>query len=212
MNLPDLGLAYLASPYSLFEGGIDAAHSAVCKIAAHLIMGGAAIYCPIAASHEIARIGNLDPLDHKLWMPFNQKFMIVCDTLIVANMEGWRDSYGIGEEVKFFTAAGKPIYDLDPPTLLMMRRKTSGIPRLEELRSILTCKIPAPVPPPPMTVERALARIAELDFQISTAPGWGAAVGAMNEERKELIGFIAREHNRLLDGVEHNGKPGETSA
>lgn len=46
---------------------------------------------------------------------------------------------------------------------------------------------------PKISVEEARRRLAELDQQIASATGWGAA---MDEERRELRSLIAREEGR----------------
>lgn len=199
-NPEDLGLAYLAAPYSRYVGGIAPAFVDACKLTAKLMTCGVKVYSPIVHCHSIAMHGAINPLDHNIWLPFDMAMMTAADTLIVARMAGWESSFGIGEEIKFFKAAGKPIYDLDPATLLMTRRKASGVPRLEELRSILTRSPKESEPKPSLTYESAMARVEELDKEIAAYPHWGAALTAMDEERKGLLGFIAREMMPLAHG------------
>jgi hypothetical protein len=66
--------------------------------------------------------------------------LIASDILIVAHMDGWDQSYGVGEEIKFFEDSGKPIYDLNPVTLTMARRRP-------ELSANLTTAPSAPAAP-----------------------------------------------------------------
>ncbi len=120
MNPPDL--CYLATPYTRYAGGLDQAFKDAAKIAAHLLMAGVKVYSPICHTHPIAVFGQLDPLDHSIWLPFDEAMMAAASTLIVAHLDGWHESYGIAHEVKFFQAAGKPIFDLDPRSLNMVRR------------------------------------------------------------------------------------------
>ncbi len=110
-------LIYLASPYSKYPAGIEAAFRDVAALAGKLLVAGLKVYSPIAHTHPIAIYGHLDAYDHTIWMPFDQAIMNVCDAMIVATMETWDKSYGIGEEIKVFSAAGKPIYRLDADTL-----------------------------------------------------------------------------------------------
>lgn len=117
-------LCYLATPYSKYVGGIECAFVDASKLAARLLRAGIKVYSPIAHTHPLALYGNIDPLDHAIWMPFDEAMMTVAQTLIVAHMDGWQDSFGISHEVKFFEAAGKPIFDLDPVTFTMSRRET----------------------------------------------------------------------------------------
>lgn len=116
-------LAYLATPYSRYPGGIDIAFRDAARLAARLLRAGVKVYSPICHTHPIAIHGNLDPLDHAIWMPFDEAMMRVCDMLIVAHMPSWETSKGIAMEVEHFEKAGKRIFDLDPVTLVMTRRE-----------------------------------------------------------------------------------------
>lgn len=116
-------LAYLATPYTKYPHGPHIAFRHACKIAARLVQSGVNVYSPIAHTHPIAVHGGLDILDLTIWLPFDELMMSRCDTLIVAHMEGWQESKGIAHEIKFFLDAGKPIFDLDPQTLSMVRRQ-----------------------------------------------------------------------------------------
>ena len=115
-------LAYLASPYSLYERGIEAAFIDAAKLAARLIKSGVNVYSPIAMSHPVAIHGGIDPLDQQFWYDFDQAMMSKCDVLIVAHMDGWEQSTGIAHEIAFFAQQGRPIFDLDPVTLRMEKR------------------------------------------------------------------------------------------
>lgn len=116
-------LAYLATPYSKYEPGIEQAFIDAAKLAALLLRAGMKVYSPIAHTHPLAVHGNIDPLDHAIWMPFDEAMMTAADVLLVAHMQGWQESFGIAHEIKFFEDAGKPIFDLDPKTLVMTKRK-----------------------------------------------------------------------------------------
>ncbi|MGU9981435.1 DUF1937 family protein [Phreatobacter sp. HK31-P] len=110
------GLWYLASPYSKYPAGIDFAAADISKIAGKLIAEGTAVYSPIAHTHPIAIAAGLDPYDHTIWMPLDQHMMDAAEGMIVAMMDGWRESYGISLEITHFLEAGKPIHYYDPVT------------------------------------------------------------------------------------------------
>ena len=122
------GLQYLATPYSKYPHGITVAFENACQIAARLLIKGIKVYSPIAHTHPIAIHGDLDPHDHTIWLPFDHAIMEYCSGLIVAHMDGWEASYGISEEIKFFSKEGKDIYDLDPATLKITKRAAKGGP------------------------------------------------------------------------------------
>jgi hypothetical protein len=107
------GFWYLGSPYSKYPSGPEAAFLCAAAIAAELLKQGVPIFCPIAHSHPLAQYGQIDPLDHKIWLPADRPMMDAATGLIVAQMEGWRESYGLTHEIEVFTAAGKPVLYLD---------------------------------------------------------------------------------------------------
>lgn len=117
-------LAYLATVYSKHEGGIEVAFREAATLAARLMLTGINVYSPIAHTHPLAIYGKLNPLDHSIWLPFDEAIMSRCDVLIVAHMDGWQESKGIAHEILFFERMRKPIFDLpDLTTLGMIRRK-----------------------------------------------------------------------------------------
>lgn len=119
-------LAYLATPYTKYEAGIEQAFIDAAKLAAKLLHAGVNVYSPITHTHPLAIYGGLDPLDHSIWLPFDEAMMKASTVLIVALMDGWRESKGVKHEIEFFDRAKKPIYWCDPVTLMLMRASLSG--------------------------------------------------------------------------------------
>lgn len=113
MLLQKYRLVYLGSPYTRYPGGFHMAAVDVARIAADMIREGVKVYSPIAHTHPLALYGNLDPLDHSLWLPFDQAIMDLSDAMCIAGMEGWDTSYGVGFEIETFRKAGKPVYFRD---------------------------------------------------------------------------------------------------
>jgi nucleoside 2-deoxyribosyltransferase len=114
-------LVYLATPYSSWASQHEA-FVAASIIGARLLAAGVKVYSPIAHTHPIALYGGLDMLDHSVWMPFDEAMMAVCECLVIARLPGFETSKGIAYEVEVFTAADKPIYELDPHTLELTAR------------------------------------------------------------------------------------------
>ena len=114
-------LGYLATPYSKYPGGIDAAFHAAAMLAARLLRAGYVAYSPIAHTHPIAMHGGIDPLAHAIWLPFDAEMMRVCDALLVATLPGWDESRGVREEISCFEQARKPVYLLNPDGLKITR-------------------------------------------------------------------------------------------
>ena len=105
---------YLATPYSKYEGGIEAAFVAAAEQAALLVRAGVPVYSPIAHTHPVAIHGGIDPYDHTIWLEADRTFMEAACGLIICTLPGWRDSYGIEQERIYFESAGKPIVLMTP--------------------------------------------------------------------------------------------------
>lgn len=105
---------YLGSPYSKFPRGLDAACECVCKAAAQLIRAGVPVFSPIAHSHAVAEAGDIDALDHAIWLPADEPLMKAAGGLIVLMMDTWEVSFGLSREIKHFIEAGKPVVYMSP--------------------------------------------------------------------------------------------------
>jgi hypothetical protein len=116
-RLKQYNLVYLASPYTLYHDGLDAAANAVAAVAGDLRERGVCAISPIAHSHAVARAAGLDPTDHELWMELDRNLIRVCDALLVVCLPGWMTSKGVTEETKIFEQRGKPVHHLDPVTM-----------------------------------------------------------------------------------------------
>lgn len=107
-------MIYLATPYSKYVGGLNLAHMHACRIVARLIKEGMAVYSPIAFTHPVAAYGGIDPLDHDIWLAFDENMMELCDECLVAKMPGWEVSKGVQHEIAWFSLRGKPVRFYEP--------------------------------------------------------------------------------------------------
>ena len=103
------GFWYLATPYSNYPIGIEAAFKLACWQSGALIRAGVPVFSPIAHSHPIAMACRMDPLDHDIWLPLDMPMMDAARGLIVCMAEGWDTSYGVRVETETFRKAGKQI-------------------------------------------------------------------------------------------------------
>lgn len=103
------GFYYLATPYSKYAGGLDAAYREACRAAQQFRESGASVYCPIETCHPLAMTLGLDPLDYEIWMKMNEPLVNAAGALVVVKMPGWQESTGVSIEVGQFVAAGKPV-------------------------------------------------------------------------------------------------------
>lgn len=111
------GLSYMASPYSRYHAGLEAAYTMACRAAAVLMKRGHRIFCPIAHSHPIAIHGDIDPLDWEFWAKQDGDMMKACNGLIVVQMQGWDQSIGVADEIAAFQWQGKPVIHVHPTEL-----------------------------------------------------------------------------------------------
>lgn len=105
-------LCYLATPYSKWPTGIHNAYVKASVLAAKLLREKVNVYSPIAHAHSIAIYGNIDALDHAIWLPFDEAMMHVCEALLVAQLPGWTESKGVAHEIEFFETRKKPVHYL----------------------------------------------------------------------------------------------------
>ena len=106
---------YLATPYSKYPHGTNAAFREACKIAGWLLKRGVHVFCPIAHTHPIAKESGMPLEDHGIWLPADRPFMEASGGIVVAMMDTWELSYGISFEVEEFRGARKPVYFLRWP-------------------------------------------------------------------------------------------------
>lgn len=99
---------YLATPYSKYEDGLDAASHDACALAAEFIKQGTNVFCPIAHSHAISDHG-LDKTDCVAWLALDRPLLDAADGVIVAMLPGWEESHGVRQEIKWAEEAGKEI-------------------------------------------------------------------------------------------------------
>src|SRR5690349_15208591 len=121
-DLKPYGIIYLATPYTRYRTGIEMAFIDAARLTAKLIKSGLKIYSPIVHTHPIAIHGNIDAKDHSIWLPFDFAMMRKADVLLVAQMDGWDESFGIAEEIQVFNCDHKPIFYLDPDTMEIHER------------------------------------------------------------------------------------------
>lgn len=110
------GYIYLATPYSRYSRGLDAAWTLACRAAGAFAAAGIPVYSPIAHTHPIAEAVELDPLDHGIWMPLDYPLMSKAAGLAVLMASGWTESKGVQIEIEWFDQAGRPVFYIAPPS------------------------------------------------------------------------------------------------
>jgi hypothetical protein len=109
---------YIATPYSKYPAGHEAAYIAACRLTAELRKLRVPCYSPIAESHGIALYGDINPTDHQFWVDADKPMLDAASGLLVIKMESWEVSKGIQHEIEEHAKAGKPIIEWDPATAI----------------------------------------------------------------------------------------------
>lgn len=113
-------MKYLATPYTKFFLGHDAAFKEAARITAALMRRGHQIFSPIVHGHPLSQYGGMPFEDHDFWMNVDRPFMDLCSECIVAKMPGWQTSKGVQEEVLYFLNRECPVWFLDTKTFEMV--------------------------------------------------------------------------------------------
>lgn len=109
---------YVATPYSRYPGGHEAAFVAAASHTASLARAGLAVVSPVVATYPLVIHGGLRLTTFDEVFPLIGPMMDGTDGMIVVQLEGWDESFGISKERKIFTIGRKPIIDV-PPQIVM---------------------------------------------------------------------------------------------
>jgi hypothetical protein len=143
--------------------------------------------------------------------------------LLVAHFEGWEESDGIADEIKFFQKARKPIWDVFPENLVMSLRvqeppardRFEGLSE-EEHRRLTNDYLNGNERPKKRIDQMTLAELrierAHWDKQITDAPGWGGSLAAASEFRDECDKWIRRREGDQFAHGKNASEHGGTSA
>lgn len=106
---------YLGSPYShqdpfVREWRYLQAMQRVC----FLLQQKHWVYSPIVHCHEFKKIYEL-PYDHEFWLEYDLVMLDRSRALQVLCLPNWRDSVGLGTEIKHAERTGKPIFYVNDP-------------------------------------------------------------------------------------------------
>lgn len=137
------GFYYLASPYTKYAHGQEAAFEHASANAALLTQHGIEVYSPITHTHPLyTASADLRRRDHAFWMKLDRPFMDAARGMIVLKLDGWTVSDGIQQERTIFRAAGKPIIYMTPytvPEALLTQAdfdRLAATPPVEEVRDV----------------------------------------------------------------------------
>jgi len=90
---------YLASPYDHEDEAVRKERFEIASKAAAIMMKhGYIVHSPIAHNHPINKFIS-PPRGYEFWLEQDFAWLDACDEVWVLSLNGWKDSYGIKEEV-----------------------------------------------------------------------------------------------------------------
>lgn len=117
-DLPAYGFWYLATPYSLYEEGLEQAYKDACLGAAKLLEAGVPVFSPIAHVHSISKFSSIDKRHFIFWMWADEPFIRLASGLLVLKLPGWQESTGVTEEIRIFADSKRRVEYLEWPLTL----------------------------------------------------------------------------------------------
>jgi len=106
---------YLATPYTNFPGGIEAAYDLATANASLLLKHNIPVFSPITHTHPMKEHGLPNTLGHDFWINVvDRPMMRGAHGLIFLEADTWQKSSGMHEEIVEFVKAGKPIVFMQP--------------------------------------------------------------------------------------------------
>lgn len=94
-------------------------------VAAHLIMAGNIVYCPIAHSHSMAIEGRVAD-GYQPWQELDEFFLERSDILAILTLPGYTESDGVFKEASYFNELQKPIIYIPGKFAEMLLRESDN--------------------------------------------------------------------------------------
>ena len=113
---------FLATPYSKYPHGLEAAFLLAVRQRGLLVKAGVPVFSPIIHSHPVAIECGIDPHDHAVWLPAEAPMRLAAGGIILLMAESWSQSVGMKIEREEFVAAGKPVVFMEPDVLPALPR------------------------------------------------------------------------------------------
>ena len=100
---------YLAAPYThKNKSTVNARVKSINSHAARLMASGDNVFSPISHSHQIAMENDL-PTTFEFWQEQNHSFTDWSDKVVVLALDGWEESRGVADEIKYAESTGKVV-------------------------------------------------------------------------------------------------------
>lgn len=111
----NMGYYYLATPYSKWVHGLDDANIVAQLLTSRIMLERVPVFSPIAHTHGIANFLKDEAIahDHDFWMQADKPMFDAAHGLLIADLQGWRESKGVKMEIDWCVAQRKPYWLLD---------------------------------------------------------------------------------------------------
>lgn len=109
----DNGYWYLATPFTKFPGGKDAAMKATLNILHQLTCHGIFVYSPIVHTYQLGMDYTM-PTDHVFWQTINENMIRAAHGVCVAMLPSWENSAGVLHEMQYAIGLGRPLVYFRP--------------------------------------------------------------------------------------------------
>lgn len=113
------GLYYLAGPHKgTLQQEADRIETSL-KLTVAFLKQGIYVFSPIVYSIKIAEALNFTSTDERrrLMLAYLLDFLKVSKGVILVTMDGWKESWGVQQELKFCQENRIPVYKIDPNSL-----------------------------------------------------------------------------------------------
>ena len=110
------GLYYLALPYHGTEEQKAFRTELSLTAAAEFLRQGIHVFAPIIYVNQIAKSMQFSTQDQRrgVIMPYLLDFLKVSKGMVLVTTEGWKDSWGVRQELKFCQTHQIPVYKISP--------------------------------------------------------------------------------------------------
>lgn len=73
-----------------------------------LLQRGIVPVCPVTSGHLLVEHSDIE-LSHQSWLQYAYEFFEMCDEVHVLQLQGWKESLGVAEEVYWARRSNKPV-------------------------------------------------------------------------------------------------------
>jgi hypothetical protein len=113
---------YLSNPYTGSPSEMRERAQAAAQAVATLLRNGVHAWSPIVHNHAMMAFSDFSLEERReLLLPYDFSLLRAAKGMIVLQLEGWEDSYGVTKEIELCKELGKPVAFLEPAKVASFR-------------------------------------------------------------------------------------------